>query len=103
MTSLTNPAINCMARECAGSYHYAKIVETVASEIATRRIQVPGKERRFAEEHWIAAAIDQRVCRLEAKGIRGTALLEYMTGYTHDLHRLWNTASDDLLTSLCGT
>lgn len=103
MTSLGNPAINRLGQEFAGFYRYAKIVETVASGIATGRIQVPGKERRFAEEHRIAAAIDQRVCQLEAKGIRGTALLEHMTGYTLDLHRLWNTASDELLVSLCGT
>ncbi|CAE6868123.1 hypothetical protein R69746_08233 [Paraburkholderia aspalathi] len=101
MQSLDNPAINFLGQEFTGFYRYAKIVETIASGIATGPIQVPGQERKFAEEHRIAAAIDQRVRQLEAKGIRGRALLEPMAGYTPDLHRLWNAASDELLVALC--
>ncbi|WP_434113458.1 hypothetical protein [Paraburkholderia caffeinilytica] len=48
-----------------------------------------GQERKFVDEHRIAAAIDQRVRQLEAKGISGKALLE-PTGYTPDLHRFWH-------------
>jgi hypothetical protein len=101
MKSLNNRAINFLGQEFTGFYRYAKIVETIASGIATGQIQVPGQERKFAEEHRIAAAIDQRVRQLEAKGIRGRALLEPMAGYTPDLHRLWNSASDELLVALC--
>ncbi|MGP8437927.1 hypothetical protein ACT2FY_08060 [Paraburkholderia fungorum] len=101
MKNLSNPAINFLGQEFAGFYRYAKIVETIASGIATGQVQVPGQERKFAEEHRIAAAIDQRVRQLEAKGIRGRALLEPMAGYTPDLHRLWNAASDELLVALC--
>ncbi|HHV7525721.1 TPA: hypothetical protein ACUNF5_007302 [Burkholderia orbicola] len=50
MTELDNAAINLLAREFAGFYRYAKIVETIASGIATGQIQVPGQERRFADE-----------------------------------------------------
>lgn len=103
MTELENAAINLLAREFAGFYRYAKIVETVASGIATGQIQVPGKERRFADEHRIAAAIDQRVRQLEANGIRGAALLAHMAAYTPELQRLWNTTSNELLVSLCQT
>ncbi|RZF23427.1 hypothetical protein EVC45_44635 [Paraburkholderia sp. UYCP14C] len=103
MTDLDNPAINLLAREFAGFRRYAKIVETIASGIATGQIQVPGKERRFADEHRIAASIDQRVRQLEANGIRGVALLAHMAAYTPDLQRLWNSTSDELLVSLCRT
>ncbi|WP_434113786.1 hypothetical protein [Paraburkholderia caffeinilytica] len=103
MKNLNNPAIKLLGQEFAGFYRFAKIVETIASGIETGQIQVPGQERKFAEEHGIAAAIDQRVRQLEAKGIRGPALLEPMAGYTPDLHRLWNAASDELLTALCQT
>ncbi|MEX3555524.1 MAG: hypothetical protein VB131_02475 [Burkholderia gladioli] len=101
MTGLDNLAINLLAREFAGFHRYAKIVETIASGIATGQIQVPGKERRFVDEHRIAAAIDQRVSQLEANGIRGADLLAHMAAYTPDLQRLWNTTSDELLVSLC--
>jgi hypothetical protein len=42
-------------------------------------------------------------CQLEAKGISDAALLEHMVGYALDLQRLWSTASDELLVSLCRT
>jgi hypothetical protein len=103
MRELDNAAINLLAREFAGFYRYAKIVETIASGIATGQIQVPGKERRFVDEHRIAAAIDQRVRQLEANGIHGAALLAHMVAYAPDLQRLWNTTSSELLVSLCRT
>lgn len=103
MQSLNNPAINFLGQEFGGVYRYAKIVETLATGVATGQIHVPGQERKFAEEHRIAAAIDQRVRQLEANGICGKALLEPMAGYTPDLHRLWNSTSDELLVALCHT
>ena len=57
--------------------------------------------RAHSEEHRIAAAIDQRVRQLEAKGVSDEALPEHMVGYLLDLQRLWSTTSDELLASLC--
>jgi hypothetical protein len=38
---------------------------------------------------------------LEAKGIKGSALLEHMVGHILDLQQIWSTASDESLISLC--
>ena len=49
----------------------------------------------------ITAAINLRVCQLEAQGITGIALANHMIGHMQDLHRIYNTASDRTLRDLC--
>jgi hypothetical protein len=100
ITEMTGPAMNALCSEFAGLNRYAKIVETIASGIASGQIKVPGG-RAHSEERRIAAAIDQRVRQLEAKGVSDEALPEHMVGYMLDLQRLWSTTSDELLASLC--
>lgn len=100
MINLSGPEMDALCAEFAGFYRYAKILETLASGIATGKIKVPGG-RTVNEEHKIAAAIDLRVRQLEAKGIVGPALLEHMVGYILDLQRLWSSTSDATLTFLC--
>ena len=79
---------------------FPKIMETLASGIASGKIDVPGG-RTVNEEHRIAAGIDRRVRQLEAIGIGGDALLERMVGHVLDLQRLWSTVSDESLAFLC--
>jgi hypothetical protein len=100
ITDMTSPAMNTLCREFAGLHRYARIVETIASGIAAGKIKVPGG-RAVSDEQKTAAAIDQRVRQLEATGIDDAALLEHMVGHLFDLHRLWNTASDESLALLC--
>ena len=49
----------------------------------------------------LAAAMDQRVCQLEAMGITGDALIERMAGHLPDLQRIWVGADDQQLAMLC--
>lgn len=49
----------------------------------------------------LAAAIDLRVRQLEAQGITGMALAHHMLGHMHDLHGIYDTASDRTLRDLC--
>jgi hypothetical protein len=100
ITDMTSPAMNTLCREFAGLHRYARIVEAIASGIAAGKIKVPGG-RAVSDEQKTAAAIDQRVRQLEATGIDDAALLEHMVGHLFDLHRLWNTASDESLALLC--
>lgn len=48
-----------------------------------------------------AAAINLRVRQLEAQGITGIAFASHMIGHMQDLHRIYNTASDQTLRDLC--
>lgn len=100
MVSTSGPAMDSLCAEFAGFYRYAKIIETLASGIASGKIKVPGGQT-VNEEHRIAAAIDQRVRQLEAMGIGGADLLERMVGHILDLQRLWSTMSDESLALLC--
>lgn len=86
--------MDALCGEFAGFYRFAKILETLASGIASGEIKVPG-DRAAKEERRIAAAIDQRVRQLEAAGIHGAALLEHMVRHLPDLHRIWSTTSDE--------
>jgi hypothetical protein len=49
----------------------------------------------------LAAAMDQRVCQLEAVGMTGDALIERMAGHVPDLQRIWVGADDQQLAMLC--
>jgi hypothetical protein len=49
----------------------------------------------------IAATINLRVRQLEAQGITGIALANHMIGHMQDLHRIYNTTSDQTLRDLC--
>jgi hypothetical protein len=49
----------------------------------------------------IADAINLRVRQLEAQGITGIALANYMIGHMQDLHSIYTTASDRTLRDLC--
>ena len=100
MTGTSSESMDALCQEFSGFYRYARILETLASGIASGKIKVPG-DRSVNNDHQIAAAIDQRMCQLEATGIGGAALLDRMIGYVFDLQRLWSTTSDDLLASLC--
>ncbi len=100
MVSTSHPEMDALCGEFSGFYRFAKIIETLASGIASGKIDVPG-DRTVNEEHRIAAGIDQRVRQLEAIGIGGDALLERMVGNVLDLQRLWSTTSDESLAFLC--
>ena len=49
----------------------------------------------------MAAAMDQRVSQLTAKGILGPELMERMLPSLPDLNRIWTAASDRQLMALC--
>ena len=100
MLNAPGPKMDALCAEFAGFYRFAKILETLAAGIATGKIKVPGG-RAVSKEHKIAAAIDQRVRQLEAKGLGDAALLEHMAGHILDLQWLWSTVSDDKLAFLC--
>ena len=100
MRTVPGPEMDALCAEFTGFYRFAKILETLASGIATGKVKVPGG-RTVNEEHRLAAAIDLRVRQLEAQGMGGAALLEHMVGHILDLQRLWSTTSDETLAFLC--
>ena len=100
MMNTSGPEMDALCEEYAGFFRYAKILETVASGIASGKIKVPGG-RTVNKERKLAAAIDLRVQQLEAKGLDDTALLEQMIGHILDLQWLWSTVSDEQLAFLC--
>ena len=100
MMNTSAPEMDALCEEYAGFFRYAKILETVASGIASGKIKVPGG-RTVNKEHKLAAAIDQRVRQLEAQGVDDAALLEQMVGHILDLQWLWSTVSDEKLAFLC--
>ena len=100
MMNTSGPEMDALCEEYAGFFRYAKILETVASGIASGKIKVPGG-RTVNKERKLAAAIDLRVQQLEAKGLDDTALLEQMIGHILDLQWLWSTVSDEKLAFLC--
>ncbi len=100
MMNTSGSEMDALCEEYAGFYRFAKILETVASGIASGKIKVPGG-RTVNKEHEIAAAIDLRVRQLEAQGIGEAALLEHMIGHILDLQWLWSTVSDEKLAFLC--
>ena len=102
IVSASGPEMDALCAEFSGFYRFAKIIETLASGIASGKIKVPGG-RIINEENRLAAAIDLRVRQLEAMGLGGAALLERMVGYLLDLQRLWSTTSDESLAFLCRT
>jgi hypothetical protein len=91
-------SITAMINHIPDSHRYAEAIAFARAEV---QIQLPDQRRTFIEMHRIAAATHQCVCQLEAQGIFGAALLEHMATYIPNLHRLWNTATDDLLVALC--
>ena len=100
MMNTSGSEMDALCEEYAGFFRFAKILETVASGIASGKIKVPGG-RIVNKEHKLAAAIDLRVRQLEAKGIGGAAMLEQMVGHILDLQWLWSTVSDEKLAFLC--
>lgn len=53
------------------------------------------------EFHLLAARIDQHMQRLSIQGVDNPdSIINYMMGYTPDLHRIWVRASDDELIEL---
>ncbi len=100
MTTATSTEMDTLCEKYAGFFRFAKMLETLASGIASGKIKVPD-EKTGNKEHKIAATIDLRVCQLEAQGITGGALLEQMVGNILDLQWLWSTVSDEKLMSLC--
>jgi hypothetical protein len=100
MMNTSGPEMDALCEEYAGFYRFAKILETVASGIASGKIKVPGG-RTVNKEHKLAAAIDLRVRQLEVKGLDDAALLEKMVGHILDLQWLWSTVSDEKLAFLC--
>ena len=100
MMNTSGSEMDALCEEYAGFFRFAKILETVASGIASGKIKVPGG-RTVNKEHKIAAAIDLRVRQLEAKGVGDAALLEQMVGHILDLQWLWSTVSDEKLAFLC--
>ena len=73
MMNTSGPEMDALCEEYAGFFRYAKMLETVASGIASGKIKVPGG-RTVNKEHKLAAAIDQRVRQLEAQGVDNAAL-----------------------------
>lgn len=100
MTNASRSSMDALCEEFAGFYRYAKIIESLATGIASGRIPVPGGKT-INQDQRVAASIDERVRQLEAQGITGPSLLEHMVGHVMDLQRLWNTLSDDVLIGLC--
>jgi hypothetical protein len=100
LASSTSTEVDALCQEFAGFYRFAKIVESIATGLASGKIEVPGGNAVF-DENRVASAINQRVLQLEARGINGNALLEHMVGHVLDLQRLWSTASDESLARLC--
>lgn len=100
MMNTSSTEMDALCEEYASFFRFVKILETVASGIASGKIKVPGG-RTVNKEHKIAAAIDLRVRQLEAKGVGDAALLEQMIGYILDLQWLWSTVSDEKLAFLC--
>ncbi len=100
MLNASGPKMDALCEEYAGFYRFAKILETVASGIASGKIKVPGG-RVVNKEHKLAAAIDLRVRQLEANGVSDAALMEQMVGHILDLQWLWSTLSDEKLMYLC--
>jgi hypothetical protein len=96
----TSTEMDALCEKYAGFFRFAKILETLASGIASGKIKVPNGKT-VNKEHKIAAAIDLRVRQLEAQGITGGVLLEQMVGQLPDLHWLWSTVSDEKLMLLC--
>ncbi|MEQ1636829.1 MAG: hypothetical protein ABL903_09045 [Methylococcales bacterium] len=100
MMHTSGPEMDALCVEYAGFFRYAKILETVASGIASGKIKVPGGQT-VNKENKLAAAIDLRVRQLEAKGISDAGLLEQMVGHILDLQWLWSSVSDEKLIYLC--
>lgn len=100
MMNTPSAEMDALYGEYAGFYRFAKILETVASGLASGKITVPG-ERVADKEHKLAAAIDLRVRQLEANGVSDAALLEQMIGHILDLQWLWSTLSDEKLMFFC--
>ncbi len=92
--------LDSLYEEFSGFYRFAKILETVASGIASGKIKVPGG-RTVNKEHEIAVAIDLRVRQLEEKGVSDAGLMEQMVGHILDLQWLWSTLSDEKLIYYC--
>jgi hypothetical protein len=100
MMTATSTEMDALCEKYAGFFRFAKILETLASGIASGKIKVPDGKA-VNKEHKIAAAIDLRVRQLEAKGITGGALLEQMVGHLPDFYWLWSAVSDEKLMFLC--
>lgn len=100
MMNTSGADMDALCDEYAGFYRFAKILETLASGIASGKIKVPGG-RTDNKEHKLAAAIDLRVRQLEAQGVDDVALMGHMVGHILDLQWLWSTMSDEKLISLC--
>lgn len=100
MMTATSTEMDALCEKYAGFFRFAKILETLASGIASGKIKVPDGKT-VNKEHKIAEAIDLRVRQLEAQGITGGALLEQMVGQLLDLQWLWSTVSDEKLMLLC--
>jgi hypothetical protein len=92
--------LDSLYEEFTGFYRFAKILETVASGIASGKIKVPGG-RVVNKEHKLAEAIDIRVRQLEANGVSDAGLMEQMVGHLLDLQWLWSTLSDEKLMYFC--
>jgi hypothetical protein len=66
MMTATSTEIDVLCEEYAGFFRFAKMLETLASGIASGKIKIPGGKT-FNKEHKIAAAIDLRVRQLEQR------------------------------------
>jgi len=65
MMNTSGADMDALCDEYAGFYRFAKILETLASGIASGKIKVPGG-RTDNKEHKLAAAIDLRVRQLDS-------------------------------------
>jgi hypothetical protein len=89
-----------LCAEFAGFQRFAKIMQTLATPLGTDSQDVSSGLPNESEDK-VAAAIDQRVLQLEAKGIDGAELLKQMVGYIFNFQWLWTTVSDAKLAQLC--
>lgn len=55
----------------------------------------------MANYRTLAAAMDQRVRQLAAKGVSGSELLYQMVGHLPDLQKIWDGTNDRQLATLC--
>lgn len=94
------------AERYPGFHEFAKLLEHLATAIASGAIPVPGKQTPprqndpMSECRQLAAAMDLRMRQLEAEGVPDSAVLERMTGHILELHKIWTSTTDDELIML---
>jgi len=100
-------AVEEAADRYPGFRQFANLLERTAEAIQSGAIAVPGRpatpRQNEPMDEWrkLAAAMDLRMRQLAEEGVPLTAVIERMTGYLLDLHKIWTSTTDDQLVTLC--